>query len=93
MTGKRTDTAQHDIVEALRNVGAIWIDMTQQRPSVGYDGVCVFRGQMWLVEIKTPGRWKFTLKELETQALYARGGVTIWVWECPEDALLAIGVL
>jgi hypothetical protein len=93
MTGHRVDLAQADIVRALRDVGATWVDMTQQRPSVGYDGIIVFRGQLWLVEIKTPGQWSFTPREVETQKIFAQGGVTIWVVESVVDVLALIGVI
>lgn len=93
MVGKRVDTSQADIVEALRKVGAVWHDCTQQRPSLGYDGIAIYGGRVWFVEIKSPGKWKFTVKELEVQSMYSRGGITVWVWECAEDALKTLGVL
>ncbi len=86
MTGHRVDLAQPAIVQALRDVGAVYVDMTQVRPSVGYDGVVAFRGRLYLVEFKTPGKWRFTPRELEAQRIYGQGGVTIHVLEYCEDA-------
>lgn len=85
MSGKRTDNNQRAIVSFIRNLGAGWIDMTQQRPSVGFDGLVLLHGRVYVCEIKNPVRWLYTPEERRTRCKYAEYGVRIWVLETELD--------
>ena len=63
MKNKR-DSSEHEIVTFWRSIGATWIEMPGE---VGFDGLLLYHGQAYIVEIKTPGPWKLTPNEVETK--------------------------
>lgn len=92
MTAYRKDHNQNPIVAALHTAGAYWHDMTQKRPSVGYDGICIYNGRMYPCEIKMPGKEDdLTATERKIQECYAVHGVNVHILETIEDALEMIG--
>lgn len=91
---KRIDANQPEIVKALRKVGAAWIP-TSGDPSIGFDGLVIHRGKVYIVEIKngrlTRSARKLTDTESKRKAQVEAGGVPYWVIEDEEDALTMLG--
>ena len=89
MRAARRDKSEHEIVTFLRSVGALWIPMG---PDAGFDGLLVYRGQTYIVEVKTPGPWKLTPHEVETSARVEFQGVRYHIVETVEAAARLIGL-
>jgi hypothetical protein len=85
----KRDAAESEIVLFWRSVGATWIEMPG---TVGFDGLLLFRGQVWIVEIKTPGPWKLTPHEVEINQRVEFQGVRYCVVETVEAAARLIGL-
>lgn len=86
----KVDANHHEILKALRQVGAQVFDTS----AVGNgfpDAVCLFRGEVFLVEIKQGKYWKLTPAELVFHEGWAEGPVHIV--ESIEDALRMIGAI
>jgi len=76
--GKRRDTAEKPILEALQAVGA----ETWQISGTGLpDILCRFRGHFYAGEVKSKGG-----TETQHQGAFP-------IWRTPEDALYAIGAI
>lgn len=93
---KKVDRSQETIVNALRDVGATWI-ATSGDPRIGFDGIAIFRGHVFLVEIKNaddpPSAQALTKREQQRRWEVERAGVTYHVWMTADEALVAIGAL
>jgi len=88
MPGHKIDANQQAIKDASHDLGFGWLDMTQQRPSVGFDGFLLVRGMMLPCEVKNPGKaWTLTKKEKDTAAILGMYGVAIHTLEYPEDVI------
>ena len=79
----KRDTSEPDIIEALLRVGAQVARLTQP-----VDLAVRFRGRLYLLECKTPG--KSLDKRQQTQAEFCREWEIPYV-KTPEEALKAIG--
>jgi len=94
MRGNRIDTNQPAIVKAVRAVGAKWKPLTGD-PNIGADGLILFRGTVYVCEIKDPAKppsaRKLTQNELDFQADCASAKIPYVVLLTPEQALLEIG--
>jgi len=87
----RKDDNQDYLVAAIIKMGYGWLDMTQQRPSVGFDGFLLAQGRMIPCEIKNPDlKWTYTKKEKDAAINLGKFGVTIYTIEYPEDILIAV---
>ncbi len=90
MRGNRIDANQREIVAALRKVGCIWIDCSGD-PAIGFDGLVIRKGQIWIVEIKDglkpPSARELTRREKLRHEELAVQGVKIHVVQSVEDAL------
>lgn len=93
---KKVDRSQETIVGALRDVGATWVP-TSGDPRIGFDGIVIFRGQVFIVEIKNaddpPSARQLTKREQQRKWEVERCGGTYHVWETPDEALKGIGAI
>lgn len=93
---KRKDRNQAECVRLWESVGAVWIDTTGD-PMIGFDGILIHRGRIWLIEIKDgtkpPSARRLTTNEQERHALVARAGGTIHIVTCPDDGLRLMGLI
>lgn len=93
---RKVDRSQEAIVNALRDVGATWIP-TSGDPRIGFDGIAIFRGQVFLVEAKnaddSPSARQLTKREQQRKWEVERAGVTYHVWMTADEALVAIGAI
>ena len=93
MPGHKVDANQKEIVDAIHDMGYGWLDMTQQRPSVGFDGFLLVRGRMCPCEVKNPDKeWQYTDKEKDTAAILGMYGVAIHTIEYVEDVLKIVEI-
>lgn len=90
----RTDTNQSDIVSTLRAVGADWIS-TSGDPGIGFDGIVLFRGRIFIAEVKDetkpPSARRLTENEEKRKAQCEAHGVPYLIFLNPDQALEAIG--
>ena len=65
MTRNKPDSNKAEIVAAIRQLGAVWVDMGRE---AGFDGLLLYRGMLHIVEIKHPDtRFDLTPHEREIQ--------------------------
>lgn len=86
----KVDTNHREILNALRQVGAQTFDTS----GVGNgfpDAVCLFRGAVYLVEIKNGKYWTLTPAEQVFHEGWAEG--PLYIVESVEDALRMIGAI
>jgi hypothetical protein len=77
MISDKRDANEKEIVEFWRGVGAVWIPMSR---TAGFDGVLVYRGVTYTVEIKNPAcRWSFTRAEAKRKAEIENAGGEYWL--------------
>ena len=94
MTRDKPDANKAALVKLWRSAGGLWID---QRREAGFDGLALFRGRVWLVEIKDgrlpPSGQALTPNEQRQQAAVELRGVAYTIWRSVEDvcATLEIG--
>lgn len=92
---KKVDANQPKIVSALRDVGAVWIP-TSGDPRIGFDGIVLFRGKVYIAEIKNGelslSARKLTDTEQNRKAQIESVGVHYWIIEDVDDALKMLGV-
>ncbi len=89
MRGKKTDVNQLEIIQILRQAGAVVCDLS----AVGYgcpDLLVSYCGKNHLLEIKNPERQRFTQYQKE---FYKRWKAPIHVVRSKTEALQAIGVI
>lgn len=90
MRKARTDGNQPDIVKALRQLGAEWVD-TSADPRSGCDGIVLWRGRSLITEIKngslSASRRKLTDNEQETQAKCEAHGVPYLILTSVDQAI------
>src|SRR5262245_31563825 len=93
---RKIDRSQDAIVAALREVGATWVP-TSGDPRIGFDGIVVFRGQVYIVELKNaddvPSARELTKREQQRKWEVERCGGQYHVWMSADEALQAIGAL
>jgi hypothetical protein len=93
---KKTDRSQDAIVAALRDVGATWVP-TSGDPRIGFDGIVVFRGQVFIVELKNaddvPSRRELTKQEQKRKWEVERCGGVYHIWMSADEALRGIGAI
>ena len=51
MTRNKPDSNKAEIVAAIRQLGAVWVDMGRE---AGFDGLLLYRGMLHIIEIKHP---------------------------------------
>ena len=94
MRGNRTDANTIEIVDALRKVGAVWVDCTGD-PRIGFDGLIAFRSSLLAVELKdgkkAPSARRLTDNEAKRAYQLAHVGVTVHVINNCDEALKLIG--
>lgn len=83
--GKRRDANEQEIVDALKAAGA-----SVRRLHVPADLLIGYRGQTWLIEVKTKHGWSFTAAEREFR-LQWHGQLA--VVQTAEQALRLIGAI
>ncbi len=92
---KRTDRNHREILDALRDVGAVYLDLHALPGCL--DALVGFRGQLHLLEIKDgdlpASRRRLTDAERQTIGMLAAVGVDAAVVTNVEDALRAIGAI
>ncbi len=92
---KRVDRNHREILDALRQVGAVIID-THAIPGA-LDALCGFRGRLTLLEIKDGAKpahaRRLTEAEQETIRLLASVGVEAAVVTSVEEAFRCIGAI
>ena len=89
MRGKKTDVNQLEIIQILRQAGAVVCDLS----AVGYgcpDLLVSYCGKNFLMEVKNPKTGRFTEDQKE---FYKRWKAPISVVFSKDDALEAIGIL
>ncbi len=93
---KRKDSNHRTLTEAVRAVGAVAIDCTGD-PSIGFDEIWLFRGSVWLIEIKDGAKVKSARKLTQNEAKRHNEAqtvdCTIHVVESVLEALALIGAL
>lgn len=89
----KPDANQTLIDLAAQRVGAEWIPASQL-PDAGCDRIELYRGKLYVVEIKNPAqRWTYTESELRLQEKCKRQGVDYHTIEVEEDLLKVFGLL
>jgi hypothetical protein len=92
----RKDANHAAIACLLQQVGAHVIDAAAA-PTLGFDLLVAYRGQMYIMEIKDgskpPCERQLTPNEQEQQAALERHGVEYYVVLSEDDALKAIGAI
>ena len=92
---KKIDANQPKIVKVWRDIGAVWIP-TSRDPTIGFDGIVIFRSRIYLVEIKngelTLSARRLTDTERKRKAQVEASGVHYWIIEDADDALEMLGV-
>jgi len=88
MRGRR-DKSEHEIVTLWRSIGAVWIPMG---PDAGFDGLLIYRGQAYIVEVKTPGAWSLTANEQTVRDRVEAQGVQYHIVLTVQDAGRLIGL-
>jgi len=85
----RRDGNENTIVEVWRRLGAVWI---KQARTAGFDGVLVYDGKAYIVEIKNPEyAWELTAAESKRLLEVEGEHVAYNIVETIEDALKMIG--
>lgn len=78
MSPRRVDANQVCIVQTIKSLGGGWIE-TSADPRAGCDGILLYKGRAYPVEIKNgampPSKRKLTPNEQETQKKCAWRGV------------------
>lgn len=88
---QRPDANQKHIDAAARAIGADWVELSKL-PGAGADRLYLFRGRVYLVEIKNPAqRWTYTQSERELQEKCLRQGVEYHTVETAEELLGIFG--
>jgi len=91
---KRVDGNSGKVVEALRQIGAEWIP-TSGDPSIGFDGLTLWRGRSLITEIKDgnkpPSARKLTVNELKRQRQCEARGVPYLILLSAEHAIEVLG--
>ena len=84
----RRDSNEKSILAFFEGIGAAWI-----RHDIGCDGFLLYRGQLYVVEIKTPAtRSHLTKAERDLQAEAMRCGVPYHVITSIQEAAEMLGV-
>ncbi len=83
----KPDANQALIDAAAQRVGAEWIPISQM-PDAGCDRIELYRGELYVVEIKNPAqRWIYTNSEMRLQDKCKRQGIAYHTVEVEEDLL------
>ncbi len=90
MSPKRVDNNQRAVVQAIKRIGADWLE-TSADPRCGCDGIVLYKGSAYVTEIKNgampPSKRKLTPNEEETQKRCAWKGVPYVIFTSPEQAI------
>ncbi len=84
MTRSRRDGNETAIVEAWRDLGALWVPMSRY---AGFDGLLLYRGQAFIVEVKHGTKAKLTAAECEQKERVEAAGVAYHIVRSLEEAL------
>lgn len=91
MTRDRKDDNQTRLVKLWNDAGGVWYS---QKRETGFDGVAVFRGRIWLVEVKDgskpPSAQALTPNEQRQQARITDQHVEYTIWRSVEDVVAAL---
>lgn len=85
----KRDANEADIVQALTRVGAFVSQLSGEGIP---DLLVIFRGQTWLIEVKS-AKGRLTDAQIEWHAKSLNGGVKVHVVHTPLEALQAIGAI
>lgn len=95
-SNNRTDANQAEIVDALRKVGCGWLGLSGD-PSLGCDGLVVWRGKILVCEIKDdkkpPSQRKLTPTEAKRKLWCEVHRIPYVILLNPDQALEAIGAI
>ena len=92
MTAYRTDANHTQIAAVMRIHGAYVHDVSQMRPSIGFDLLVARDGRLFLVEVKRNDKAKLTAKEKVIHHAFAAAGVKIHRVETPDDVARMFGI-
>lgn len=88
MTRKRKDANQKTIEQHAHKIGGGWIDTTDA-PRVGFDGIFLYMGTAFLIEVKDGAKAKsarqLTKNEAKRHAYVSQFGCVIHIIEGIED--------
>lgn len=94
MTRNKPDANKAELVRLWRDAGGLWYDMPRE---AGFDGVAIFRGRMFPVEIKDgrlpPSAQALTANEQRAQREIEVCGVPYTIWDSAEDVVITIMAL
>lgn len=85
---RRKDTNHNEIIDELRQVGAV-VKETYQFPGM-LDAIVGFRGRVFWADVKYK-KEPLTPAEKALIEDFARVGITLYVWRTPDEALKCIG--
>jgi hypothetical protein len=92
---KKIDANQPKIVQAIRDIGAVWIP-TSGDPAIGFDGIVIFRSRIYIVEIKNGelslSARRLTDTEQKRKAQVESAGGCYWIIEDVDDAMRMLTV-
>lgn len=87
---KRTDNNQTEVVKAMRQIGAEWIP-TSGDPSIGFDGLVLWRGRVLICEIKdgakSESQRKLTDNEKKRQSQCESRGIPYLILTSSDQAV------
>jgi hypothetical protein len=92
MTAYKTDANHAQVAAVMRVYGAYVHDVSQMRPSIGFDLLAARDGRLYLVEVKRDDRAKLTPKEKIIHHAFEAAGVTIHRVETPDDVARMFGL-
>ena len=91
MTHDRRDANEARLVALWTDAGGIWYP---QKRETGFDGIAIFRGRTWLVEIKDgakpPSAQALTDNEKLQRDRIKAHGVKYHIWRSVDDVVAAL---
>lgn len=92
MSAYRTDANHTQLAAVMRLYGAHVHDVSQMRPSIGFDLIAARAGRLYLCEVKRDDKAKLTAKEKLIHHAYEMAGVKIHRLETPDDVARLFGM-
>ena len=92
MTAYRTDTNHAQLAAVMRLYGAYVHDVSQMRPSIGFDLLAAREGRLYLVEVKRDKTARMTAKEKLIHHAFEVAGVKVHRVESPDDVARMFGI-
>ena len=81
----KRDANEAELVKLWTDLGAVWV---KQDRFAGFDGLLLYQGRAYVVEIKNPRRkWHYTDREMARMIDFGKVGIQYHTIETPEKAL------